>query len=250
MHTHRDLQTAFDAALKGGDLPPGVTAHDPSEAPRRFAVYRNNVAVGLNDALAARFPVIRRLVGEVFFAAMARHYAEADRPRSAVLIEWGAGFAAFLAQFPPLAGYPYMADVARIEFARGRAFHAADAPAADPALLADADPATLRLWLHPSVTLLRSGHPAVSIWAANQPGAAGGPIPSGAEIALIWRDSTFQVPVLAVAPGDAALIDALLSQQTLAQAAAQAQRTAPGHDPQPILVRLMRAGVILTAEAR
>ena len=56
MPAHPDLLTAFGAALRGGPLPPGVTARDPSEAERRFAVYRNNVAVSLTDALAARFP--------------------------------------------------------------------------------------------------------------------------------------------------------------------------------------------------
>lgn len=44
---HADIQSAFRAALSGGDLPAGVTATDPDEAARRYAVYRNNVAVSL-----------------------------------------------------------------------------------------------------------------------------------------------------------------------------------------------------------
>ena len=90
---HREFLAVFDQALRGGALPPGLTARDPQEIGRRFDVYRNNVASGLSQALATRFPVVRRLVGDEFFTALARLYAETDRPRSPVLAEWGAGFA-------------------------------------------------------------------------------------------------------------------------------------------------------------
>lgn len=90
-----DVFTAFDAGLKGAALPPGVTSTAPDETMRRFAVYRNNVTVSLTEALAKRFPVILRLVGEAFFAAMARTYAESHRPASPVLLEWGKAFRTF-----------------------------------------------------------------------------------------------------------------------------------------------------------
>jgi hypothetical protein len=246
---HPELIAAFDAGLRGGALPAGVTARVPEEAARRFDVYRNNVAVGLTEALATRFPVIRRLVGEEFFAALARLYAESDRPRSPVLAEWGVGFADFLAGFPPLAGWPYMADVARIEFARGVAFHAADARPVNPATLVTADPDRLRLRLHPSVMLLRLSHPAVSIWARNQPGGEGVALTAGPETALILRDVGFAVHVSVLGPGDAALAAGLLGGETLAEAAARGAQAEPGHDPQPFLVTLMRAGAISEPEA-
>lgn len=244
MTAHPDLLTEFTLALRGGALPPGLTACDPSEVERRFAVYRNNVAVSLSEALAARFPVIRRLVGETFFAAMARLYAETDGPPSPVLSGWGAGFAGFLQGFPPLAAYPYLPDVARIEYARGLAFHAADAAPVDPARLIEADPDQLRLQLHPSVILLRLAHPAVSIWARHQPGGEASGMGSGPETALILRDAGFGVPVRTLGPGDAALVAALLSGQSLAEAASVAQTAEPEHNPQPLLVALMQAGAI------
>lgn len=249
MLTHPEFTRAFDAALKGAPLPEGVTSRDPAEAARRFDVYRNNVAVGLAEALAARFPVIKRLVGDEFFAALARVYGEAHRPHSPVLHEWGESFAGFLATFPPLEAYPYMADVARIEWARGLAFHAADGDRADPALFAGADPAQLTLRLHDSVQVLRLATPAVSIWAANQPGAT--PLDlaqSGPEIALVWRNRAFDVPALAIGPGDAVFIEQLRGGAALAIAAATALWAETGFDPQPMLVRLMQAGAILTPE--
>ena len=247
MPAHPDFLATFDAALRGGPLPAGLIARDPAEVERRFAVYRNNVAVSLTEALATRFPVIRRLVGEAFFAPLARLYAETEPPRSPVLAEWGEGFAAFLAGFPPLAAYPYMADVARIEVARGRAFHAADAAPISPATLATADPHRLRLTLHPSVTLLRLSHPAVSIWARNQPGGESLPLATGPETALILRDAAYQVPVHALSPGDATFLDALLAGHPLGPAAEAALAAQPDHDPQPLLVLLMRSGAITNA---
>ncbi|WP_176562852.1 HvfC/BufC N-terminal domain-containing protein [Paracoccus liaowanqingii] len=235
----------FRAALRGGALPPGVTATDPTDAARRFDVYRNNVAVSLSQALARRFPVILRLVGEDFFRALAREYLVADPPRTPVLAEWGTGFAGFLAGFPPLAPWPWMADVARIEVARGRAFHAADARSLDPAALAGTDPARLCLHLHPSLAVLRLDHPAVSIWRRHQPGAPDHPLPALPEIALILRDPGFDVPVEAIPPADAVLIEALAGGAPLAEAALAAQQVQPGHDPGPRLVRLMRAGTIV-----
>lgn len=248
MRAHPDFVAGFDAALRGGPVPAGLLARDPVEVERRFAVYRNNVAVSLSEALASRFPVIRRLVGEPFFAAMARLYAEADRPKSPVLAEWGEGFAAFLERFPPLAAHPYLGDVARIEYARGRAFHAADVAPVDPARLAAADPDRVRLILHPSVTLLPLAYPAVSIWARNQPGGEAVALAPRPETALILRDATCQVPVHAVGPGDAALLRAILSGKGLSAAALEARTVEPGHDPQPLLVLLMRAGAIVDAQ--
>lgn len=242
-----DMTSAFAAGLAGGALPPGVTAVAPDETARRFAVYRNNVAVSLSRALAQRFPVIARLVGREFFAAMAAVYHESHRPASPVLLEWGDSFPGFLAGFPPLGGHPYMASVAQVELARGRAFHAADAvPVSPDALMAAAaDPASARLGLHPSVQVLALSHPGASIWAASQPGATARQTPvTGAETALVLRDARFAVPVAVIGPGDAALIGALREGLALLAAAERAARSAPGHDPQPILVRLVQAGAI------
>lgn len=249
MPAHRDFTTAFDASLKGAPLPRGITAPSPAEVEQRFAVYRNNVAVSLTDALAKRFPVIQRLVGDAFFGAMARVYAETHRPKSPVLLEWGDSFAAFLAGFPPLSAYPYMADVARIEYARGVAYHAADARPARADSFVGVDPQRLHLRLHPSVQVLRLGHPAVSIWRQNQPGATPPtPGPAGPQTALILRDPQFNVPVFAISSADAVMIDQIALGASLTTAAEMARWADPGHDPHPLILRLMQTGAILDPE--
>ena len=242
---------AFSAGIGSGALPPGLMATASDEAAQRFAVYRNNVTVSLIGALALRFPVIERLVGSDFFRAMARDYAQTHRPRSPILHAWGESFPDYLAASPSLAAYPYMPDVGRIELARGQAYHAADAdpvPHADLAAAA-ADPSRLYLTLHPSVQVLRLRHPAVSVWAANQPGGAPSSLAGkGAEIALVWRDILFDVPVLAISPGDATMIETILSGSSLMVAAEMAAFAETGHTAEPMLVRLMLAGVIVIPE--
>ncbi len=200
-----DFTSRFRAGLASGQVPPGTSAHLPDEAARRFAVYRNNVAHSLGQALARRYPVIQRLVGAPFFAAMAPEFIAAYPPQSPVLQEWGDRFARFLAEFPPVSGLPYLPEVARIEWARGRAYHAADVTPIDPAELHE-DHA---LKLHPSVQVLHCAHPAFSIWKANQPGCDGRVVAQGGETVLVWRQPDLDVGTIAVNADAGRLIEAL-----------------------------------------
>jgi putative DNA-binding protein len=168
-----DIQDAFATALldRTVAVPPSLSGAARRQSDRRFAVYRNNVAVGLVSALATRFPVVKRLVGDEFFRAMAHAYASVELPRSPLMMYYGETFPVFIEQFAPAAPIPYLADVARIEMARGLAYHAADATPLDPSAFA-AVPAdqlpNLRIRLHPAVSVITSNHPIYSIWHINQ----------------------------------------------------------------------------------
>lgn len=248
MRSHPEFIAAFGQAIAAGGLPPGVTATAPDEAERRFAVYRNNVAHSLTEALKARFPVVERLVGAEFFAAMAGVYWKDSPPPSPVLFQWGETFPDFLAAFPPLAGLPYLPDVARLELARGRAYHAADAAPAPPeavaAAAAGADRA--RLTLHPSVQRLVAPWAFVTIWQANQPGTATpGKIEAArAEAALVLRDRQDAVQVETLGPSDNAFLARLMAGHSLLAAAEAATAAEPRHDAGPFLMRLIRHGAI------
>ncbi|TNC73087.1 DNA-binding domain-containing protein [Rubellimicrobium roseum] len=247
MPSHPDLVAAFRSGVWTGALPPGVTARDPAEAARRFAVHRNNVAHGLSEALATRFPVVRRLVGERFFSAMARAFAQAHPPESPVLLAWGGAFPQFLEAFPPATALPYLPDVARLETALGLAYHAGDAEPLSPADLVRLaqEPDTARLGLHPSVQVVASCYAIVSIWRANRPGAPARPVAAvNPETALVLRDRRLDVIAQAISPGDAAFLSQLRDGDTLLAFAAAAS-VEPGHDPAPLLARLVSAGVLV-----
>lgn len=233
---HAETQAQLHAALWAPDTPQGLIAPDPAEVPRRFAVYRNNVQSGLARALAARFPAVERLVGPAFMAGAARVFAAAHPPRTPVLHDWGAEFPGWLAAFPPVGHLPWLADVARIDWLRGRAAHAADAAPADPAGLAVPDPGALRLRLAPSVQPFASAHPAVPIWAAQQPGAPQAPIPAGPSWALIARRPDFAVLVEPLAQAEHATLAALLAGAPLGAAARG--------DPTRLLTLLLTHGLI------
>jgi len=210
---------------------------------KRFAVYRNNVAVGLIGALEARFPVTRRLVGEDFFRAMARAFVLAAKPQTPVLIHYGAGFPEFVARFPPAEGLPYLADVARLEDAWVDAYHAAEAPALTLADLAGVEPErlpSLAFAVHPAARLLDFAHPAASIWAAHQgdqPPRA--PSQWRAEPTLITRPEA-DVVVRVLPPGGFAFASALCVGVSLGEAAAQFDED--DNDPVAHLIGLVEAG--------
>lgn len=168
-------EAGFAAALLDPmRLPPaGLRLRQGGDPASRFAIYRNNVMVSLTEALAERFPVTRALVGDDFFRAMARLYLQGEPPSSRLLHEYGATFPDFVGRFAPARPLPYLADVARLEVARTSAYHAADAdPVATEAFAAVAPDtaARLSLRLHPSVQLLASPWPALSIWLAHVSG--------------------------------------------------------------------------------
>src|SRR5689334_8738140 len=111
-----DSQRVFAESLLASSrpMPPGLVGPDGEPSPKRFAVYRNNVVVGLVDALRGNFPAVCRIVGEEFFRALARAYATRHPPASPVLLDYGGGFPDFIATFEPAAPLPYLADVAKI----------------------------------------------------------------------------------------------------------------------------------------
>ncbi|WP_019955032.1 HvfC/BufC N-terminal domain-containing protein [Yoonia vestfoldensis] len=235
--THAAQQDAFQAALWRQDPPAGLTAPAMDEVAQRFSVYRNNVQHSLTRALASRFPVIEQLVGATFFTAMARVHIAQDPPTSPVLLNWGAGFPAFLDGFAPVGHLPFMGDVARLEYARGLAYHAADAAPVAPDALAVADLETLRLGLHPSVQLFKSPHPALQIWQSHQTGAARHMLTAGPDHALIGRAPDFSIIVAPLDQGTFAVLAALAAGATLESAAKH-------NDPTAALTLLLRHGLI------
>lgn len=170
-------QAAFAVALLDPEaaLPAGIVGPDGRPAPKRFSVYRNNVALSLTRALEAAFPTVRKLVGDEFFAAMAGVFLRAHPPQSRMLMLYGGAMPEFLKRFEPVAHLGYLSDVARVDQAMRESYHAGDSTPLSEAefqRLVGEDIAGLRLRLAPSVRLVRSRWPVVSIWEANHEGGA------------------------------------------------------------------------------
>ncbi len=169
----RETQAAFASALRdpGLAVPAAVGPREHTVPQARFNVYRNNTAVSLTEAIADTYPVVRELVGDDFFDAMARAYVGENVPASPVLIDYGEEFADCIDGFEQAAAVPFLADVARVEWAWVQAYHAADRTSLHAEALQTVDPEALgeaRLELHPSLHLIQSEWPAISIWSAHQ----------------------------------------------------------------------------------
>ncbi|MEO1987432.1 MAG: DNA-binding domain-containing protein [Martelella sp.] len=226
---------AFAASLMRPDaaVPDGVINPLGGQAAKRYAVYRNNVAMSLKSALADIFPVTRQVAGPRFFDAMALEFLAENPPRSPILAEYGRDFPDFVAGFEPARKLFFLADLARLERAWLHAYHAADCPPLPPETLLSRDPEALmatRLSPHPAARLLELGSAAASIFLRTKAGESlKGLDPSPAETALIARPH-YDVAVHRATPGDAAFLKALFEGEPIGEAAERAGADDAGFD--------------------
>jgi hypothetical protein len=244
-------QGEFVRALLDPDfpLPVGLKATHGKPPLRRFAIYRNNVVVGLIDALSERFPVCLRLVGDEFFRAMAQRYVRVSQPRAPMLFEYGEDFADFVAGFEPARELPYLPDVARLEYAMGRAYHAADATPLALDFVRSLPGHRLALAtasFHPSTQVVPSNYPIVSIWRANM-----APDPpqtvrlDHVEDALVVRPR-LDVDAHVLPAGGSAFIETMMGGGTFGEALSAANQREKDFDVTATL-RMLLASEALTA---
>jgi hypothetical protein len=246
-----NVQQAFAGALLDPQqaCPPGLKTANGSDPAARFALYRNNVLSSLVDALAASYPVVSQLVGDEFFRAMAQLYVQQTPPRSPLLVHYGDDFSDFVETFAPASSLPYLADVARLEVLRVKAYHAADCAPVALAQLAAALAAPehlqgLRVQLQPALAVLCSPYALVSLWAAHQGELAiGAVMPFQAEQALILRPQ-LDVSVQAISLGCADFIRSLQQGLALGEAAANGFAADPDFDLSASLALLIQQQAI------
>ncbi|WP_439155037.1 HvfC/BufC N-terminal domain-containing protein [Yoonia sp.] len=201
------------------DVPQGVQNPDGTPATKRFDVYRNNVAVGLSDALETAFPVVRKLVGDAFFRAMAGVYLRKHPPKSPLMMFYGDAMPDFLRRFAPAKTLPYLPDIAALELAMRHAYHAADATPIDAQALAALTPDALmdvRLALAPATHVMTSDYPIHAIYRANT--AADAPKPAMRPEAVLITRPGFDPALNLINAATAACIAALAQGQTLGRA--------------------------------
>ncbi|MFP3382602.1 putative DNA-binding domain-containing protein [Tritonibacter sp. SIMBA_163] len=225
-----------EGLLDGADLPAG----------RRFSVYRNNVAVSLTEALHQGFPVITKLLGPENMDGLAALYLRAQPPTSPLMMHYGQGFPDFLEGLEQLSHLGYLGDVARLELALRRSYHAADAPPLDTLHLGTLPPDELmasRLSFAPAMAVLRSPWPIHAIWAYNTHPDAPKPI-ARAEDVLITRPEFDPIPQ-PLPPGGADWIARLQAGETLGSATEAVTSDFPDFDLSAPLALLIE-GLALT----
>lgn len=246
----RELQSRFAAAVLDGDetalLADLVEA--PALAQRRLAAYRRNVRGNLIAALESTYCVLCNIVGQDFLRAAAREFIAVQPSRSGDLNDYGEEFAAFIAAWPHAADLPYLGDVARMEWRVQQVYYATDAAVPDLGALAECAPehwGELRFAFHAGWARFDSPWPLADIWRVNQPGydgAMGIDFDLGAQLLILRRHG--RVAVLSLAPGEAALIDALAAGLPLAAAHAAASAATTELDLTAALQRIFEFGLV------
>ena len=228
MHTLLEFQRSFARALLTNELD---AVADCVIQPERLSIHLNTMLGALAGALRLSYPAVDALVGDAFFDRAAADFAIAHPPAAALLTRYGAGFARFLADYAPAADLPYLADVARLEWAVETASFAPTAQEASP--LVEVDLPDAHLALVPSLALLHTEFPAEPIWRAvlEQDDAALARIDPGRAPATlaIWRDG-HGAAVTSLGVASAAFLAAVLTGND-AEAALAAAASA---DPDPI----------------
>lgn len=246
------FQDGFSAALWARDVGEAAAAHAPwiaaLQAQPGFAVYRNTVLQGCIDALQASYPTVCQLVGEDWFRAAAAVYARAEPPHHGALVNYGAGFADFLAGFAPTAGLPYLGAVARLDRCWTECHLAADAPALDRAIWARQDAsalAALHLRPHPAARWAWCAeHPAYALWQHHRDGFAwDDSLPWAGDGGLLTRPQA-AVAWCALPLAGCVLLDACAAGEPLEAAATRALTAEPGADFTQLLGTLLDAGAL------
>jgi hypothetical protein len=216
----RELQQSFAASLRD------PAAHCAVMPPGNLDIYRNNASITFRVALERTFPVVLRRVGEDYFRQLAFHYRARFPSRNGDLHWIGRDFPTFLAEHLESGDYAWLADLARLEWARAESGVAMELPSVEAARLADIVPeilGNLVFTLQPSLRLVSSAFPVFSVWHANQ-GAAGPPVDQslGAERGFM-RNRGESIEVSIAPPDLFSYLSATHSGATLAEAAAVAK---------------------------
>ena len=241
-------QTDFTRAIMDpkAATPSGLVNPDGAPATKRFDVYRNNVAVSLTDALQTAFPVVNKLIGEENFKAIAGLYLRQHPPNSPLMMFYGEDMPAFLSAFEPLQHVKYLADVARLELAMRRSYHAADSTpvAAETFQTLPADRLMAATFeFAPAMQLLRSHWPIHAIWRFNMEENAPQPEAKGENV-LITR-AEFDPVMTTLAPGGGTFVAALQNGETFGKALDATTAQVPDFDLTTTLGVLL-AGAAIT----
>jgi len=169
-----DLQSKFSQHLlhQNVDLTE-LDATGPFPVEALMGLYRNNFYISLSECLAAYFPAVLALVGEEFFAQLAKAYIKQSALDKAELDNFGAGFSGFIAGCEQTKSLAYLGDVAALDWA----FDGANAVASIAAFpydrlsqLEEPQQSQIIFQLAPNTLLIKAGYPLLKIWLGAKSG--------------------------------------------------------------------------------
>jgi hypothetical protein len=235
-----------DAALaalpdRGRALPGGVEAwvrgDERLAAVERLEVYARMYLFRLLDCLAGDFPAVHAVVGRESFHVLARDYLEHHPSTSRSVRSLGRFFAQFLDAHALGAQHPFVADLARFEWALLEAFDARDAA---PLAAEHLKSVPMELWpglrlaLTPSLRIVEAGAPIQEVWTAVTKGQPLPTITGQRTVMRVWRE---ELRVFHRVIGDVELVALrAIERGTSFAAACEAASQLVGEDDAPLEV--------------
>jgi len=147
--------------------------------------------VRLREALADTFEAVARYVGDAEFGALTLRYIAAHPPSGYNLNDVGRSLPRFLRGDRLLTGFPFLADLAALEWKISRAFHAELRPPADTTGLGELTEdewTRLALELQPGVGTVVSRWPVRALWECRDTARERTGMGTGnAECVLVYR---------------------------------------------------------------
>ncbi|SMF44236.1 Putative DNA-binding domain-containing protein [Alteromonadaceae bacterium Bs31] len=163
-------QSSFARFLKNGscsfELEKALKDYPREELDDRLNIYRNNVFHSMTEVLQDTFSSVASVVGDDFFEALATAFIKSSPPSQPAMIHFGENFPNFIENFEHSRQLPYLADLARLEWAEHSAYYKAEAqalPLESFTSLSNTELANAIFTFHPSFHLLRSSYAIFSI---------------------------------------------------------------------------------------
>ncbi len=245
----RDIQQAFAEGISEGHhhVVTGVIVPRAS-ALRSVALYSRLIRNNYRQALKITHPVLHRLVGDRYFAILARGYLRKHPSTSGDLFPYGRHLPTFLRS---VGAPPLLVEMARLEWVCHEVYQAADAPPVswdEVQAIVSVDPSHVTVHSHPATRLLVFPVPVHRVWSALQPDASGDevvelPLPEE-ETAVVVTRPFGTVQVTPLAKQDYLLLEALLGGTDVASVERMAVGFDPGFDLSPFLAELVKQHIV------
>ena len=218
---------------------------------QRAQVYRNSGILACVEALRSNNLRLAAVMGDAFFSALARDYADAEPPSTRSLVGYGVSLAHFIAAAESEHGLPWLADIARLDRGWLNAHLAPDADPLAPGALAEIDGSTLMvstLTMHPSLNIIDIEWAVASLWTDLKSGELPNRqmhLACRSEHVLFWRPEG-EVRMRVLHPGEHAFLSSAMSQSPLGDACEAALAAEPSIDLSHLIAGAVSSGLFIT----
>ena len=224
MPSLRELQRALSAHIVAGDGPPldsWIRVPAGADPAARVAVYTEGYPARVTEALRESYPALANILGDGSLAGLSERYRRVLRGEPTNLNDVGADLPDFLRGDRLTERLAFLPELAALEWAVTRSFHAAACAPFDPVDCKSwsiEDWQRARIRFQPGLALLRSRWPLRALHATRNQDRdeIDVDLEQGGECVLVFRRG-FEVAVEAVPPREADAIEAFRADSTLAE---------------------------------